>query len=318
MERVTRPVSKLEIQTVKTSFRSKGRHGFTLIELLVVVSIIALLISILLPSLTRAKEQAKIVACEANISSVGKVLVTYLLDLNKIPIYTTSDGGWCSWAYGGWSGTNRKFWEDLNPGWNIETAARPLSVYAAKTPISKEVDRFTPTEETPSYKCPSDRMSAQWQWGDFENNTEAISAYDDSGTSYQMNWHWWDQIVRIAPPGMLWPEIAGTLGPKLWFGQMQKHPSRFVALFEDPMDWGLGLAYDTGSGSQMMGFHGKFSRHVGFFLDGHADYSMKDTRHYHDSFQNPPGPRHGAFSIMGFWTVLDETLQHNLNGGRHS
>jgi prepilin-type N-terminal cleavage/methylation domain-containing protein len=55
----------------------KRRSGFTLIELLVVVSIIALLIAILLPSLARAKNQAKKTACASNMHQIGIALNTY-------------------------------------------------------------------------------------------------------------------------------------------------------------------------------------------------------------------------------------------------
>lgn len=57
--------------------RTCRRNGFTLIELLVVVAIIALLISILLPSLARAREQAKSTKCLANLSQMGKAIIMY-------------------------------------------------------------------------------------------------------------------------------------------------------------------------------------------------------------------------------------------------
>lgn len=55
----------------------KQARAFTLIELLVVVAIIALLLSVLMPSLSRARDQARDTVCRKNLSSVGTVCQTY-------------------------------------------------------------------------------------------------------------------------------------------------------------------------------------------------------------------------------------------------
>ena len=61
------------------------RVGFTLIELLVVVSIIALLIAILLPSLKKARTQAKITKCATQLHDIGVALMSYANDYDRFP-----------------------------------------------------------------------------------------------------------------------------------------------------------------------------------------------------------------------------------------
>jgi len=53
------------------------KKGFTLVELLVVIAIIALLVSILMPALGRARELAKRVQCQSNLGALGRSIVMY-------------------------------------------------------------------------------------------------------------------------------------------------------------------------------------------------------------------------------------------------
>jgi len=57
--------------------RIETKKGFTLIELLVVIAIINILAGMLLPSLTRAREQGRRAACLSNLRNIGQALTMY-------------------------------------------------------------------------------------------------------------------------------------------------------------------------------------------------------------------------------------------------
>jgi prepilin-type N-terminal cleavage/methylation domain-containing protein/prepilin-type processing-associated H-X9-DG protein len=82
------------IRTKTMQHTTRKRNGFTLIELLVVIAILGLLMAILLPALSKAKEQGQAIQCQGNLRSFALGMFMYLNE---------SDEKFCSpgkWLFG--------------------------------------------------------------------------------------------------------------------------------------------------------------------------------------------------------------------------
>lgn len=87
---------------IRASESCGGRRGFTLIEVLVVVAIIALLVAILLPSLRRAREQAKAALCSTQIRQLMSASLMYTGEFKgRLPGTGINDSGFASQYYNG-------------------------------------------------------------------------------------------------------------------------------------------------------------------------------------------------------------------------
>jgi prepilin-type N-terminal cleavage/methylation domain-containing protein/prepilin-type processing-associated H-X9-DG protein len=65
-------------RTVSPTNADRGRHGFSLIEMMVVIAILAVIMSILLPAMVRARQSADTIKCAANLHSIAQGMAMYL------------------------------------------------------------------------------------------------------------------------------------------------------------------------------------------------------------------------------------------------
>ena len=137
-----------------TRNRTRARFGFTLIELLVVISIIALLISILLPALAGARRIAQRVKCLASMREVGVQFAQYGTDNNQAIAGSPSSSG--AYLLGAPSayGPATQIWDFMGP--MAELAQLRFTLPDEGAPDSEVAKRFN--ELRNYYRCASNNF----------------------------------------------------------------------------------------------------------------------------------------------------------------
>lgn len=190
MERIERRSSVIAMQrSIPRSARRGGaRRAFTLIELLVVVAIIAVLMAILLPSLSRAREQARMAVCGSYLRALANGFHSYFTDYNDwIPGMNTSGVALSTKTFGGIDALQVGTLPVQTTDW-----VTPLLRYDTQLP-TRRAKRFELIVN--KYKCPSQIGVPSELYGSAGDKSEFQQVGRWSPLSYLMPVHFqfWGQ-----------------------------------------------------------------------------------------------------------------------------
>jgi type II secretory pathway pseudopilin PulG len=252
----------------------------------VVVAIIALLIAILLPTLSHAREQARVARCLANLRSIAQVGTAYFYDYEDLPWvlhadYTVSGRTYSYdqfseyiWGGGMPAATDEMFEEAGSPGlppsrtdvYHVPPRDRPLNPYF-EARVSWDAEPTSPPamprEDQPVipdyFQCPSDSNPFVPFVGDLNPpppDDDIWPCWSFWGTSYPINWYWPYYYMK-APPGGRGPyrefdAVIGAepgirgLGRVMLRNKTGGFASEFIMFYENQLNFALEAAKPPG------------------------------------------------------------------------
>ncbi len=186
------------MKSSEKSFKADGLRGFTLIELLVVISIIALLLSILMPSLQKARHQARMLICSNNLKQIGTLVGVYQADnKGKIPVMGNR---WVNGICGRYAYLSLNFRQ-----YTDSKAALPANLNPDKPWGANEVAEYSKKYMSDFWSCPFVRNVPFEDWA----NAGSVSVSPPTPAEVRTN------VVNRGKSDsystQLWPYVAGEM-----------------------------------------------------------------------------------------------------------
>ena len=177
------------------------RKGFTLIELLVVIAIIAILMSILIPALNRAREQGKRAACLNNLKQLALAWMMYA-DENEDKIVHADTGSNDAWAIWPGSGASEQQQiQGIKSGLLFQYCPN-TRLYKCPTGVRGEVVTYAIPDAMNGYDgIPGTKSLMVYRRAQIKRPNERMVFLDEgrlspnSWTIWYDQESWWDQIT---------------------------------------------------------------------------------------------------------------------------